>query len=265
VSTDPEDGSSGDPVSLHRYLYASDDPVNKDDPTGRYFEWLHSPKGGQSAFYTTSYGIWNGPSPTTPAVPPDCNLTANIRLAILRQGNFIWMYEMAHTGGPWDYKDRPFGGPDDSRMKTADLTPGELTWRRFYGPWGDFHFGVVGTAAKFTPTYLYQAAGYADRNKPQYNLDGSLNAESWINNPFWGALPVMANPITGTFYGGLGPNYGDDEPGHELIVDGIRYFNDWWTVTNKTVYDEDQYEYLSPFFAAQQLEVEFPAGDFTGL
>jgi RHS repeat-associated protein len=35
TSTDPEQGSVFDPVSLHRYLYANADPVNKADPTGR--------------------------------------------------------------------------------------------------------------------------------------------------------------------------------------------------------------------------------------
>jgi hypothetical protein len=32
---DPEDGKSRDPRTLHRYLYASGDPVNRVDPFGR--------------------------------------------------------------------------------------------------------------------------------------------------------------------------------------------------------------------------------------
>ena len=35
LSRDPEDGKIGDPRSLHRYLYASGDPVNRIDPSGR--------------------------------------------------------------------------------------------------------------------------------------------------------------------------------------------------------------------------------------
>ena len=35
TSTDPEQGSVFDPVSLHRYLYANADPVNNGDPSGR--------------------------------------------------------------------------------------------------------------------------------------------------------------------------------------------------------------------------------------
>jgi RHS repeat-associated protein len=35
LTTDPEQGSIFDPVSLHRYLYANADPVNKRDPSGR--------------------------------------------------------------------------------------------------------------------------------------------------------------------------------------------------------------------------------------
>ena len=35
ISQDPYSGSNDDPVSLHRYLYASCDPVNRVDPSGR--------------------------------------------------------------------------------------------------------------------------------------------------------------------------------------------------------------------------------------
>ena len=35
LSKDPEDGKSGDPKTLHKYLYAGGDPVNAWDPTGR--------------------------------------------------------------------------------------------------------------------------------------------------------------------------------------------------------------------------------------
>jgi RHS repeat-associated protein len=35
LSRDPEDGKPNDPQSLHKYLYASGDPVNRIDPSGR--------------------------------------------------------------------------------------------------------------------------------------------------------------------------------------------------------------------------------------
>lgn len=35
MSRDPLDGKIGDPRSLHKYLYASGDPVNRIDPSGR--------------------------------------------------------------------------------------------------------------------------------------------------------------------------------------------------------------------------------------
>ena len=35
MSRDPEDGNRFDPKTLHKYLYASGDPVNRIDPTGR--------------------------------------------------------------------------------------------------------------------------------------------------------------------------------------------------------------------------------------
>ena len=36
LSRDPQDGKPIDPKTLHKYLYATGDPVNKLDPTGRY-------------------------------------------------------------------------------------------------------------------------------------------------------------------------------------------------------------------------------------
>ena len=35
MSRDPEDGKAKDPASLHKYLYANGDPVNRRDPMGR--------------------------------------------------------------------------------------------------------------------------------------------------------------------------------------------------------------------------------------
>jgi hypothetical protein len=35
MSRDPEEGVTTDPATLHKYLYAGGDPVNKMDPTGR--------------------------------------------------------------------------------------------------------------------------------------------------------------------------------------------------------------------------------------
>jgi hypothetical protein len=35
MSRDPDDGDLTDPATLHRYLYASGDPVNRLDPAGR--------------------------------------------------------------------------------------------------------------------------------------------------------------------------------------------------------------------------------------
>jgi hypothetical protein len=111
-----------------------------------------------------------------------------------------------------------------------------------YQAWGDFHFGIVGTAADFPPTYLFQAAGWVDRHHAKY-VDGKPNPNSYLNNPSWGAPPWGMNWVTGTFYGGTGPNYGDDEYGHELVIDGINYFNNWWKVSNKVLYLQDERYY----------------------
>jgi RHS repeat-associated protein len=38
MSRDPEAGKAADPKTLHKYLYAGGDPVNRTDPSGRIFE-----------------------------------------------------------------------------------------------------------------------------------------------------------------------------------------------------------------------------------
>ena len=50
LSIDPEDGISTDPGTLHKYLYAAGDPVNRFDPTGRANDRVAAP-GGAAAEY----------------------------------------------------------------------------------------------------------------------------------------------------------------------------------------------------------------------
>lgn len=52
MSRDPEDGIPPDPVSLHRNLYAADDPINRIDPTGRTTDVLKPVVGGDTGEYT---------------------------------------------------------------------------------------------------------------------------------------------------------------------------------------------------------------------
>ena len=44
ISRDPDDGKSYDPKTLHKYLYAGGDPVNRIDPMGRddFMEYLRT-------------------------------------------------------------------------------------------------------------------------------------------------------------------------------------------------------------------------------
>jgi RHS repeat-associated protein len=65
LTTDPAPGSIFDPVSLHRYLYANADPVNKSDPSGRFSLIEISFTVAVIGFVITSQIIvWNGGSAT---------------------------------------------------------------------------------------------------------------------------------------------------------------------------------------------------------
>ena len=61
MSRDPENGSSRDPKSLHKYLYAGGEPVNGADPTGRAelvmtagFDWWQATKDAALATATAA-------------------------------------------------------------------------------------------------------------------------------------------------------------------------------------------------------------------
>jgi RHS repeat-associated protein len=63
LSRDPLDGDPTDPQSLHKYLYAGGDPVNRIDPSGRgdLAEYLFARKTGilnTNAYVRLGYG-WN--------------------------------------------------------------------------------------------------------------------------------------------------------------------------------------------------------------
>lgn len=56
LSQDPELGQKSRPESLHRYLYASNDPVNRFDPSGRSDTIMG--RSGRCAGHRRSFGIW---------------------------------------------------------------------------------------------------------------------------------------------------------------------------------------------------------------
>ena len=85
LTRDPEEGDLQDPPSLHRYMYAADDPVNQADPTGMDYAYVPDQVGYFGIFVGPLYlgptiqrswadlwhfwSFWN-PAPPTPSAPP---------------------------------------------------------------------------------------------------------------------------------------------------------------------------------------------------
>jgi RHS repeat-associated protein len=79
LSTDRAPGVVSNPATLHRYLYAHSDPVNRNDPTGRAAQPIAQPGGGAASEYATLVNI--GAS----------LLSLNLLIQTDRNINCIWM------------------------------------------------------------------------------------------------------------------------------------------------------------------------------
>jgi RHS repeat-associated protein len=193
------------------YAYCAHDPVNQVDPWGLYDvevpgygKWSVNPNilteeenddHDKFVMYrgdgSGQYADWNGnvynqqgknigqiPLDTllTGLVPADIDLDANVEEAKKHKYNFIWLYNQVKNRAPWDYKQR-----DKSLVD-----------------FGNFHFGVVGSALGLSEEVLLRGAG-------------------------WGQSRAgTSNPAYGKFW--WKPPYGDDPRDQHMIRLGIRYY-----------------------------------------
>jgi hypothetical protein len=113
-------------------------------------------------------------------IPPQVDLYQNIKLAQQHAAwDLGWFKMQVQKGGPWDYK----------------------TQSPLYENFGNFHYGIVGTAQGIPAEILKRAAGYAQLQ------DGSPN-------PAWGS-PLGGSP------------YGDDPNDQYWIQKGIDYYKQY--------------------------------------
>lgn len=102
-----------------------------------------------------------------------------------------WFHEMVKTGAPWDYKNGPY--------------PNAKQYENF----GNFNYGVTGSALGFNSWTLQNEAGIAQQNDPNTRGAGSGTPGSrW--DPGSGVWP-----------------YGDEMKDNKWIRDGINYNRDY--------------------------------------
>lgn len=135
-----------------------------------------------------------------PVAPPYVNIYQNIKEARKHKivfprsitdiannaYNMYWFYNQVKTGGPWDYKQ------ENSKGK--------------YEPFGNFHYGAVGSALGIPANVLRRGAG-------AYQMWTDLK------NIFLGIKPAGF----GVFYGDF--PFGDDFRDQDNIDNGIDFYN----------------------------------------
>jgi RHS repeat-associated protein len=146
TSRDPYVGNIYDPLTLNRYTYVENNPVNKIDPSGH-----GSNRITQSCAKGVPMDIPSVLQPNQcifPAIwPTSVNLEANIAEAKKWGWDPLWFANKVREGGIWDYK----------RMAAE------------YGDFGNFHYGVVGAAAGYSLPTLLKAAGVVQKLTNMYN------------------------------------------------------------------------------------------------
>lgn len=126
---------------------------------------------------------------------PDADLAANIQEAQKHQWNLLWLVNQVKTNGAWDYK-----------------RGGQLQFETF----GNFHYGVVFSAAGITPEISLLGAG------AYQVLSGTSKAE-WVFPHGADGLFDPANPFDKPF---LHFPFGDEPPDALNIMQGITFFEE---------------------------------------
>lgn len=137
ISRDTFFGNPERPLTLNRYSYVENNPVNAADPTG------HASNKALQTGPCGAIGPFFGGGSYIPCMPPGVDIEANIGLAAAMSTKgkvalYAWFYEIVKTGGDWDYKKDGNGQ---------------------YEEFGNWHYGLVGRAAGIPLEVLLAAAG----------------------------------------------------------------------------------------------------------
>jgi YD repeat-containing protein len=110
-----------------------------------------------------------------------------------------WFYNQVNTNGPWDYKQ-------------LDKVGDPISGKSIYEPFGNFHYGVVGSAAGFPANTLQRMAGY-NQEENQQKSDGGEHG---------GMASIISDFALGR-NGGEYP-YKDEKADQDQIARGVAYY-----------------------------------------
>ena len=124
LSRDSYAGDITRPLSLNRYTYTENNPVNFTDPSG------------MAKNKVLLDFVYDEDRMACFDAPPEMDFNANMEEAAKNRGNYYWFYQAVKTGGDWDYKQ--FGN---------------------YEPFGNCHYGAAGASMGVSEYVLLNAAG----------------------------------------------------------------------------------------------------------
>ncbi|MGH7980279.1 MAG: RHS repeat-associated core domain-containing protein, partial [Limisphaerales bacterium] len=170
-------GNNEDPLSLHKYLYAADDPVNKTDPTGHDYDAFDINMASIFNYVITSMGD---------AVPaeetPGLNGPAHIVTSGAIVGGFT-VNDYLGSGATWGNLASPGTcGLDNNHFKVQIVAP-------YSG------YETVGVGQTFTPIGANSALLGSMDEYLEYNGQPDINNNETVNEPLLGSDHYTRNMI----------------------------------------------------------------------
>jgi hypothetical protein len=182
VTKDPWTADASEPLTLNRYVYAGDNPVNYTDPSGLQGPDVHGTGGKwreqvgwEPVLFEGREGDWRDLTQwlveelRTNASRPE---TGEIRDLLWTPHRNFWLakdkwFDLVAAHHTWDFKDAIY-----SKLGTNYIIlrhPGEVYGWYWYDVPGNINFGYVGRAAGWSGLLLHLGAGYAQVKAPGEN------------------------------------------------------------------------------------------------
>jgi len=184
VSRDPFAGTTTSPLSLNRYSYVENNPVNRVDHSGLCSSKILQSMESQTSAASASLIQQRKCGILPKDVPANVNIELDMIEAAQHKGDLIWFKNKVQNGGDWDFKNYETGQ---------------------YEEFGNFHYGVVGRALGLPEVVLLWAAG---NNQMTTNLKmlihGDLNLQPSSGNIF---LPPFGDDPKDQYWIDQGYNY----------------------------------------------------------
>jgi RHS repeat-associated protein len=249
LSQDVWEGSIQRPATLHKYIYAEDNPVNRRDPGGHSAIPGFDPEmGGQDARDLTDWLYRELTHNVNDPVVVSLRRMNKLSKGMMRFGGCVavpvpvigagmyadalWTYKtQVENGARWDFKDE-IGlklGPG-----IALCTSGACFSDIEFSVPGNIFFAYIGRAAGFSDIELQQGAALADIIDPAHREEheeyvGPYEGE-FAPGPTWWDLSTW--------------NWGDEPKDHEAVTLGVKLWSKYGDRLTRSQFRDELSEYI---------------------